>query len=989
MKKLIIRLLSLVALCNPVAQAQSLRSPETEEAGRWVDSVFRTLTTEQKIGQLFMVDAYSNRDQKHIDYVSRLIREYHIGGVIFFQGGPVRQAVMTNHFQALSPVKLLIGIDGEWGLSMRLDSTIRFPRQMTLGATANDTLIYQMAREIGRQCRRMGIHLNFAPVADINDNPKNPVISSRSFGESRFDVARYARLYTRGLQDEGVLACGKHFPGHGNTDSDSHLTLPVLRQDSLAIDTLELFPFRELVNEGVASMMVAHLQIPSYDTTINLAATLSPRVVNGLLREKLKFKGLIFTDALNMKGVADFHQAGDLELKALIAGNDVLLFSTDVPVAWNRINLALQNSEISQEMIDEKVKRILLAKYQAGISSYTGIDTAGLLPDLNNADAEYLSMVLYEKSLTVLQNVDSVLPIRNDKNQKILSIVVNDTLNNCFQEMMGYHARMDKLRIPGREPSPALFDSIIGLASKYDLIIFSIHNTSTKAESGYGIPDRIDSLIRKISGRSLLVTVVFGNAYTLTRIPSASSGKALILGYEDTRWPQYFAGQLLFGAGMAEGKLPVNTGIGWTMGYGTVFKPEFSRLRFSSPREMGLPSSLFAKIDTIAFKLINDRAAPGCQVLVAYKGRIIHHKSYGSHTYENPRERVRNQTLYDIASITKIAGTALAVMRLYEKEEIDLDKRISKYLHELRRTNKRELTIEDILLHQAGLKSWIPFYKNTLVNGKPSFNIYHYERDVNYSIPVADSLFILNSYPEKIWKEIFDSPVENEGKYVYSDLGLLIMQKVVEKITEVSLDEYLDDEFYRPLGLSRLLYNPVARFPLTEIAPTEVDREFRQRKIHGYVHDPAAAMLGGVAGHAGLFGTAFDVAVIMQMLMNGGIYGGKRYFDEETVKLFTSRCDTRGTNRRGLIFDKPEISTAKNSNTALAASPSTFGHTGFTGTAAWADPENELIFIFLSNRVYPDSKINKLAQGNYRTDMMEAVYEALGIQKKQLSGSTP
>ncbi len=971
--------LSVLWLLSYSNDGLSQRLPDfiSPASSAWADSVFNTLSYEQKIGQLFMIDVYSNRDSVHVKNIAGLIENYHIGGLIFFQGGPVRQALMTNYFQSLSKVKLLIGIDGEWGLSMRLDSTIRFPRQMTLGATASDTLIQEMAAEIGRQCKRMGIHLNFAPVADINNNPRNPVINSRSFGESREQVANYARLYTRGLQSQHVMACGKHFPGHGNTDTDSHFTLPVIRNTASQLDSVELFPFKQLISDGIASMMVAHLNIPSLDTTPGLASTLSKPIVQNLLKDKLGFKGLVVTDALNMKGVADFNLPGDLELKALLAGNDVLLYSSDIPKAWMRIHYAIQNCEIDQEMIDDKVKQILMSKYWVGLSQYQPVDTTRLIVDLNTAEANYLNQKLYERSFTLLQNKDGYLPVVNRKGSRILSIAVNDTLNNPFQLMLKNFGRVDVLRIARNDTLKSMIDSVSAIAKNYEHVILSIHNTSTKAESGYGISEKINQLIYSISGKTDLTTVIFGNAYCLSRVPDATGGKAVLLAYEDTYLPQYFASQALFGAAQVGGVLPVSPVPGFRSGDGLSLDAGQNRLRFTNPLELGIDPAAFRTIDSLALKAVRDSATPGCQVLVAWKGNIIYRKSFGSYTYENIRETVTDTTRYDIASITKIASTALAVMKLYEDEKIDLDKRASKYFHPLRKTNKRELIVEDILLHQAGLKSWIPFWKSTMDNNRPSFNIYHYEPDVNYSVQVADSLFILNSYADKIWKEIYDSPVEQEGKYVYSDLGMLLMQKVVEEVSEMSLDNYVENKFYAPLGLNRLMYNPSAKIPVHYIAPTEIDIEFRKRKLQGFVHDPAAAMLGGVAGHAGLFSDAFDVAVIMQMLLNKGQYGGIRYLSEETVELFTSRCDTKGDNRRGLIFDKPEVTPGKNGNTPPSASLSTFGHTGFTGTAAWADPEHDLVFVFLSNRVYPNAVTNKLAKGNYRTDIMEAVYKII------------
>ncbi|MDQ3052248.1 MAG: serine hydrolase [Bacteroidota bacterium] len=948
---------------------------ETTASKVWADSVYEQLNYEQKIGQLFMVDAYSNRDTAHVNTIAALIRSYHIGGIIFFQGGPVRQALHTNYYQSISKVPLLVGIDGEWGLSMRLDSTIRFPRQMTLGATHNDSLIYSMAREIGRQCQRMGIHLNFAPVADINNNPLNPVISSRSFGEVKERVTASAVQYLNGLQDFHVMACGKHFPGHGNTDSDSHFTLPVINQTSAEIDSVELYPFRELIKQGVASMMVAHLFIPAYDTINNLAATLSKNITTGLLKDKLGFRGLVFTDALNMKGVADYYPSGELELKALQAGNDVLLYSANIPAAWMRIHYAIQNCEIDQETVDASVKKILMSKYWSGLSIDAHIDTTNLIRDLNTPDALYLTQSLYENAITLVKNDQLLIPIGPIERGRVASVVINDTLNNPFQEMIRNYCDVTVFNMP-KDISAMKLDSLAGRLSEFEYVILSIHNTSTKATSQYGISEQTSTLISRLQPKVKLINVVFGNAYTLTRIPANLPG-TFVLAYEDTYWPQHFAAQAVFGAARLNGKIPVTAGNGILLSMGIPMNDELLRLRFTSPMEVGISEKRLSVIDSIALRAINDKAIPGCQVAVAWKGKVIYQKSFGNFLYSDSLGGVSNTDLYDIASVTKIAATALAVMKLYEEGEIDIDKKASKYLHELRKTNKKDLLISDILTHQAGLKAWIPFWKQTLEDGKPAYNIYHPEKDVNYSIPLADSMYILNSYSDKLWEEIYESPVNDPGKYEYSDLGMLIMQKVVEEVTEQPFEAYLEKHFYSPLGLHRLLFNPLERYDKSIIVPTEMDTVFRRTLIHGYVHDPVAAMLGGVAGNAGLFSDAGSVAVIMQMLLNKGLYGGKRYLKPETVEFFTKKFHAEGANRRGLIFDKPEPDISKNGPTAASASPTTFGHSGFTGTTAWADPANDLVYVFLSNRVYPTAANNRLAKGNYRTDIMQAVYEII------------
>jgi len=943
------------------------------ESQRWADSVFQTLSYEEKIGQLFMISARSD-SAANISEIEKLICDYHIGGIMYLKGTPTRQAELTNYFQHYARVKLLIAIDGEWGLSMRLDSAIRFPRQMTLGAMNDESLIYEMGKEIGQQCKRIGIHINFAPVLDINNNPLNPVINSRSFGEDKEDVWRKGFLYMKGMQDKGVLACGKHFPGHGNTDTDSHYALPVINQSVAEMDTVELYPFRKLFNEGLGSVMVAHLFIPSFDTTSGQASTLSKIIVDSLLRNAMGFSGLVFTDALNMKGVSAYYNPGTLEVKALQAGNDVLLMSDNVPYAFNQVHYAIQNCELDQEAIDQRVWKILMAKHWSGLNNYSEIKTNNLIYDLNNPDVGYLNQKLFSGAITLLKNEKDMLPFHEISDKRIASLVMNDTVQNYFQSMLSNYARIENFSLP-KNPSATVYDSLLSRLASFDFVIASIHNTTTRANLNFGITFEMNKIIRDLRMRTSVVLCVFGNSYCLSKIEDAPYCDAVLLGYEDTYLPVSAAAQLLFGAAQCNGKLPVTPTDKFQRGNGILIENPHLRLSFCVPEEANYSSEKLMRIDSIVSKAIEMKAIPGCQVLAASGGKIFFNKSYGHFTYDK-KMSVSSATLYDIASVTKIAATALAAMKLYEKNKFNPDKKISKYLPDLKKSNKKDLTIRELLAHQAGLQSWIPFFKNTLQNNKPSELYYRKQPDEIFSIPVADSLFLRSDYADTLWQQIIDSPLGEQGKYVYSDLGMLIMQKIIERITDKKMDEYLEEEFYKPLGLSQLFFNRAGKAERKNIAPTEMDTVFRQQLIKGYVHDPAAAMLGGTAGNAGLFSNASGLAVIMQMLLNGGEYGGQRFLEKETIDEFTRIQFPENKNRRGLIFDKPEIPYSENSPAAKNASAETYGHQGFTGTCAWADPQADLVYIFLSNRVYPDASNNKLAKFNIRTDIMQAIYDA-------------
>lgn len=971
----------LIFYCFTFIQLSGRNSPYIdslkEEESKWVDSVFLSLSPEERIAQLFMVAAYSNRDTQHTNEITDLICEYNIGGLIFFKGGPVRQATLTNYYQSIAKTPLLIAMDAEWGLSMRLDSTIRFPKQMSLGVIQNDDLIYEMGTEIAKQCKRLGVHVNLAPVIDINTNPLNPVINNRSFGEDKYSVARKGIAYMKGLQDNGVIASAKHFPGHGDTDIDSHLALPIIKHTRLHIDSLELYPFKELINAGIASVMIAHLYIPSYDSTPNLASTLSKNVVTDLLKNKMGFKGLVFTDALNMKGVSAFNEPGTLDLKALLAGNDILLFSENVTKAIEEIQNAIKCELITQTDIDERVKKILKAKYWAGLYKPQYIETKNLIEDLNTPEAKLLSLKLYESSLTLLKNNDNLIPFKKLDTLRFASLVIGDSLDNVFQQNLSYYAPVDHYQIE-KKASLGKIDTMLRKLSAYNMVIVGIHNTSINSLKNYGITEQEVALLNALEQRTKVALVLFGNAYTLSKLIGAEDADVLLMAYEDMPTTHNLSAQLLFGGVDARGKLPVTASLDFKLNEGLTTSA--IRLKYTFPEEVGLHSKDLEKIDSLAIDAIIKKATPGCQILVAKDNRVIYHKSFGYHTYDSINQ-VKNSDIYDIASVTKIVGVGLGIMHLYDQECIELDKKVSKYLPELKSSDKNKILLREMLAHQAGLQSWIPFWMNTMDKDSLSHLIYRGIPSDSFSVKIAENLYIRNDYADSIWLQILNSPINPASKYIYSDLGPIISKKIVERISCQRLDSLLYKKFYSPLGLSTLTYLPRNRFDLSRIVPTEYDAKFRRQLIHGYVHDPAAAMLGGIAGNAGIFSNANDLAIIMQMLLQNGYYGDERYLKEETIKEFTRQQFPECNNRRGLIFDKAEVDTSKNGPTAQSASCETFGHSGFTGTGVWVDPEYNLIYVFLSNRVYPNADNNMLVDMNVRTEIQQVIYNAIKNHK--------
>lgn len=958
----------------------AVRPAFLETATPWADSVLSTLSLDERIAQLMMVAAWSNKDTKHTQEIERLVKERNIGGLIFLQGGPVRQATLTNRYQSLARTPLLIGMDLEWGLAMRLDSTMRFPKQMTLGALTDDSGIERMGEEIARQMKRLGVQVSFSPVADVNNNPANPVINDRSFGEDREMVARKAIAYMKGLQNGGVIATAKHFPGHGDTDVDSHKGLPVIAQTRARLDSLELYPFQRMVDEGLSAIMVGHLEVPALDTTKGLPSTLSRPIVSDLLEREFGFQGLVFTDALNMKGVLNAERPGEIELRALLAGNDVLLFPTDPVKAIDRIRQAVDSGLVPREMIDHKCLKLLRAKEWAGLAHRAPIATKGLVADLNTPAAAALRRSLYGDALTLLRN-DRTLPIRRLDSLKIASLVIGDTLHNAFQRALARYAPITELRcdkVLNRDSANALLARL----KAFDLVIASVHGTSFRVEKEFGVPQLTLDLLRRLDDQQPLAFVLFANPYRLTTAYGAQRWNGLVVAYEENDDTQDLAAQLLFGAIPAKGRCPVTASSFFARGDGLELASA-QRLRYALPEQDGLHTADLARIDAIVNDGLQAGAYPGCEVLVAHDGAVVWNKAYGSPTYAKQRP-VRLDDIYDLASVTKVAGTTLALMKLVDEKRIDVDRTLAEYLPDIaqRSPAHASMTISEILTHQAGLKPFVPFYKRLLADGRLRTGLASEAPDAAHTLRVADRIYLPASYRDSLYAWVLATPLGTRGEYVYSDMGMYLLQRVIEQVTGLPIDRYMAATYYRPLGLSTIGFKPLDRFPKDRIMPTENEAEFRRQQLQGDVHDPGAALMGGVAGHAGLFSDANDLAVLLQLLLNGGTYGGVRYLSDSTVAAFTKCrfCKGDGSgNRRGLGWDKPQPRGQKGP-TCDCVSYASFGHTGFTGTMVWADPQDRTLYVFLSNRVYPDASNKKLADLNIRTRIQEVVHDAVAAR---------
>ncbi|GAB2558662.1 glycoside hydrolase family 3 N-terminal domain-containing protein [Spirosoma areae] len=954
------------------------------------------MSPDDRIAQLIMVAGYSNRKPAYEDSLVRLVKTNKLGGVVMFQGGPVRQARLTNRLQANSPVPLLIAMDAEWGIAMRLDSTVRYPYQMTLGAIqGNDSLLYQMGANLARQARRLGMHVNFAPSVDVNNNPNNPVINFRSFGENKYAVARKALAYMRGMQDNQLLTSIKHFPGHGDTGTDSHYDLPLITKSRAQLDSLELYPFRQLINAGAAGVMVAHLSIPALDTTRNRPSTLSPAIVTNLLKNELGFQGLIFSDAMNMKGVTKYFPSGKADQLGLEAGMDVLEFTEDVPAALAQIRLARTFKRITQEAIDARCLKVLRAKAWAGLDQYKPIVLDNLVSDLNPVQDELLNRKLTEASLTVLKNDRNLLPLQRLDTLRIASVAVESDNLTAFQQMAGNYTRVDHFNLTSRTPDLTLAQVRDSLKN-YNLILVDVHLNNIRPGAKYGLQAKTAGLVGELIATGKAVVTVFGNVYALDKLtfpmdtaqPSRNieQARAIVMPYQLTTHTEELSAQLIFGAIGASGKLPVTVNQRFRVGDGLLIQP-IGRLKYTIPEEVGIDSRfLTQQVDSLVNMGLTQRAFPGCVVQMAKDGKVIFRKAYGKHTYDaslgaDPKP-VQLDDLYDMASITKVSTSTPALMRLVDEGKFNLDGKMVDYLPWLKKSNKADLVWRDVLTHQARLKAWIPFWMDTKnpdagpSHGSWKPKTFSAERSARYPIEVTDSLYLFKKYPAIIYKQIKDSPLNEKKEYVYSDLSFILYPQVVKRITGEEFEDYLKTTFYRPLGASTLTFLPRRFYSLNRIVPTEYDSLFRRTLIWGRVHDEGAAMLNGLSGHAGLFGSANDLMKVFEMYRQKGSYAGQQFISAKTIAEFTRYQFPELGNRRGLGFDKPSFTFT--GNAPHSATKASYGHSGFTGTFVWVDPDPayNLTYVFLCNRVYPTRNSTTLANLNTRTNIVEALYQA-------------
>ncbi len=933
----------------------------------WVDATYEAMTLDEKIGQLFIADVWSGKGQLHTDKIKTLIKEHHIGGVMFSKGGPYRQAKLTNEYQALSKTKLLITQDAEWGLSMRLDSTYAFPWNMTLGAIKDNTLIEAVGKQIGEHCERVGVHMNFAPDIDINTNPNNPIIGNRSFGQDKLNVANKGIALMKGMAAANVLGSAKHFPGHGDTSQDSHKTLPTIDFSAERIENVELYPFRKLIENGIASIMVAHLDIPSLGTSTGKPSSLSKEIVTDLLKEKLGYKGLIFTDALNMKGASNYKEPGDVDVAAFLAGNDILLISENIPKAVLKIKKAYAKNKITEERLAHSVKKILMAKYKVGLHNYQPVDLENIASDLNTRSNDILYSKLIENAITVVKNKENLLPIKNLTTTGIAYVKFGEADHLPYLNRLKQFADVTEVKA-------VHLDELVKKLEKFNTVIIGVHKSNESPWKSYKLKDKELTWLYEIARTNKVVLNVFTRPYALLDLKTTENFESIVISYQNSTIAQEKSAEALFGSIAVKGVLPVSSNENFPVNT-TIQIEKTNRLGYDYSENQGLNSAKFKKIDSIVNYAIKEKMTPGVQLVVAKGGKIVYNKNYGYHTYSK-KLKVTDSTLYDVASLTKIISTLPLLMELEENGVVSLNSQLGELLPELTDSNKKHITLKQMLSHYARLKAWIPFYKSTLdsVTKKPSLEFYAHKKSDSFPYQVAEDLYIKKSYQDSIFKIIKDTDLRKKWKYKYSDLPYFILKKYIEDYYKTGLDELIQNRFYQPLGL-KATYNPLNKYPLNQITPTEEDSYFRYQKIQGYVHDMGAAMQNGVGGHAGVFATATDVAKLMQLYIQGGNYAGKEYLKTSTIDKFNTCYYCNIDVRRGVGFDKPQLGSV--GPTCDCVPMTSFGHSGFTGTFAWADPDNELVYVFMSNRTYPDAENFKLVREDIRSEIQRIIYSAL------------
>lgn len=910
----------------------------------WADEQLAALTLEQKVSQLFSVrgnSLYTSEDDSQFTKLVDFVDRFEVGGITFFQGEPFEQATLANALQRRARVPLLISQDMEWGAGMRVEHTTTFPRTMALGATRDPDLAYMAGYVTAIEARALGTHQVFAPVADVNNNPFNPIINVRSFGEKPDLVAELASAFARGVQDGGAISTAKHFPGHGDTETDSHAALPILPFGMDRLEAVELIPFRRLINQGIMSVMTGHLAFPRVEPDSTVPATLSPRVTTTILREQLGFNGLIVTDALDMAGVTANFSTGDTAVRAFKAGADMLLLSEDPYAARAAILRAVEAGDISEQRINSSVRRILRAKAWVGLSRSAATDLQDIRRRVSTSAHRAVSETIARRSLTLLRNSNGLLPLENV--ERILVVTLSDAADPAagqyFASELQRHAgraKVDTYLLDDRS-NPDEYAAVLDSAASYDVVVVPAYVFVRSWSGRINLAQKnLDFLNALRAAGSPVALISFGNPYIVIGIDQPD---AYVAAYGASEASQRAAAEALFGRSGFQGRLPIT--IPETYGFGEGIQLPQQMIRRGLPAEAGMDSDILKDVDSLMNASIVDRAFPGAAVAVGRNGVLTAMNAYGYFTYDK-RVPVTTKSRFDIASLTKVVGTTTAAMKLYDEGLLDLDDPVVKYLPEFGQGGKSDVTIRHLLTHTAGLIPFRPFH----------------------TLGITDREALIDTIMAE--KLLYEPGTESR----YSDLGMITMMLVAERITGRPFAEWIGENVFKPLEM----YDTEYRTPLADTlyVPTEYDRLFRKRLIQGEVHDEAAWILGGVSGHAGLFSTVDDLSKFAFMLTNGGFVNGRQFLKPETIRTFT-KAQNPGLHSRGLGWDT-KSSTGYSSAGELFG-PNSFGHTGFTGTSLWIDPDQDLFVILLTNRVFPTRENLKITQ--VRPKLADIAYKAI------------
>lgn len=941
----------------------------------WVKQQLQRMSLREQIGQMLILGAWVNKDKDHIENLERNIALYKPGGLIFFQGHPLKQAYLINYYQQFSSIPLLISLDAEWGTAMRLKEIEKMCFALTIGAANSDSLAFEAGYRLGLECKRMGILLNYAPDADVNANSVNPIIGFRSFGQDPKRVAALSTQMMLGMQKAGIMACAKHFPGHGDAITDSHLGLPIIDHNQQQFDSVDLLPFKEMIKAGVASVMTAHLAVPAFEKKNNWPSSLSYDIVTELLRKKLNFSGLIITDGLNMKGARMGNSESWTAAKAVLAGNDMLCLIDDPKSSLLAIENLIKENKIDSNEINLRCARILYYKELYGLTSFSPINTENLMQDLNEGIVaeknRNVKREIAKRSIVLVKDSLNYLPLKTGANQSksIVWVHYGSYLPQAWSGELKKYQDIVTYYIPLQIHQQKLAEIQNEIEYKYknQIVVFTASNPKIWGADAKRLPGDIAQFILKLNTISQLHFILFGNVYGLDQFVKLP---CILAAHEDENEFYEAAAKALLGQSEISGILPVQVNSNFYLGQGIVKKATFSSEIFSASeiKKTEFQYDFSLQLDTLVKKSIDKKIFPGAQIVVLKNGRKVFHKSYGSFYYDSARP-VLNTDMYDLASVSKIAATTLASMKLYETGQLDLDKKLVDYLPELEHTNKENIKISELLLHEAGLVSWIPFYKTAL-----NQNAFSQKKDSIHTVQISNNCFMDSSFKDSIWKQIVNSELVNKGKFVYSDLSMILMQKVIERITSSTLESYVRKTYWDSMNLRSICFSPAKKRMATISAPGTRDCVFRNGDVQGFVHDPAAAMLGGMCGHAGVFATAEEVAALMQMLLNKGELNGKRYLKPTTVEKFTIKQGK--WSNRGFGFDKPN-GNLQVPNISNLVPMKTFGHSGFTGIWAWADPVNQIVVVICSNRTYPNEENKQIISQGIRGKIIDVVYKAL------------